>query len=124
MTDEELMAEWLTLTGHRVFEGHETEADVASAWRIELSSIKGCVIAALRWHGDYEGGGFVLLNRGGKLFEVSGSHCSCYGLEDQWSEEETSIAALKKRTWDKYGAEVGAAMKRLFELFENMGTHQ
>jgi hypothetical protein len=31
----------------------------------------------------------------GKLYENHGSHCSCYGFEDQWAPEETSIEYLQ-----------------------------
>ena len=33
----------------------------------------------------------------GALFEVRGSHCSCYGFEDQWELEAVELAALKAR---------------------------
>lgn len=48
------------------------------------------------WYGvgNYEGESFVLFRQNGKLFEVNASHCSCYGLEDKWEPEETSVAAL------------------------------
>lgn len=46
---------------------------------------------------SYEGYAFVLFKRDGKLWEVNGSHCSCYGLEDQWKPEETTTAALRHR---------------------------
>ena len=42
----------------------------------------------------YEGSAFVLFDRDGKLYEVYGSHCSYYGLEDCWNPEETSVEAL------------------------------
>ena len=45
----------------------------------------------------YEGYAFVLFRRDGKLFEVNGSHCSCYGLEGQWNPEKTSVEALRFR---------------------------
>ena len=45
----------------------------------------------------YSGHAFVLFERDGKLFEVNGSHCSCYGLEGQWKPEETTIEALEHR---------------------------
>lgn len=45
------------------------------------------------WSGD----AFVLFERDGVLYEVNGTHCSCYGLENQWDAEETSIAALEYR---------------------------
>jgi hypothetical protein len=46
---------------------------------------------------DYYGNAFVLFERDGKLFEVNGSHCSCYGLEGQFEPEETTLEALKHR---------------------------
>lgn len=45
----------------------------------------------------YDGSAFVLYEQDGKLFEVHGGHCSCYGLEGQWAPEETSWAALAMR---------------------------
>lgn len=49
---------------------------------------------------NYSGDAFVLFRRDGKLFEVNGSHCSCYGLEGQWDPEETTVAALRHRLTD------------------------
>lgn len=46
---------------------------------------------------SYDGYAFVLFEKEGKLYEVNGSHCSCYGLEDQWIPEETFLEALKFR---------------------------
>lgn len=46
---------------------------------------------------SYEGHAFVLFRRDGKLWEVNGSHCSCYGLEGQWEPEETTVEALRHR---------------------------
>lgn len=31
-----------------------------------------------------------------KLWWVSGGHCSCYGYEDQWNPEETSVEAIAR----------------------------
>jgi hypothetical protein len=47
--------------------------------------------------GSYEGDAIVLFERDGKLYEAHGSHCSCYGLEDQWGPEETSWDAINLR---------------------------
>jgi hypothetical protein len=44
---------------------------------------------------SHEGYAFVLFERDGKLYEVHGSHCSCYGLEGQWEPEETTVEALR-----------------------------
>lgn len=42
---------------------------------------------------------FILRDEKGNIFEVNGSHCSCYGFEDQWILEETSFAVLEERKW-------------------------
>jgi hypothetical protein len=47
---------------------------------------------------EYEGSAFVLFLRNGTLYEVNGSHCSCYGLEeDQWEIDDTNIEVLRHR---------------------------
>lgn len=46
---------------------------------------------------NYSGDAFVLFRRYGELFEVNGSHCSCYGLEGQWDPEVTTVEALRHR---------------------------
>ncbi len=46
---------------------------------------------------NYSGDAFVLFRRGGELFEVNGGHCSCNGLEGQWTPELTSAEALRYR---------------------------
>ena len=49
---------------------------------------------------NYQGDAFVLFEKDGKLFEVNGSHCSCFGLEGQFNPEETTLDALKLRLID------------------------
>jgi hypothetical protein len=56
------------------------------------------VIFACYENEAYEGSALVIFMHQGKLYEVSGSHCSCYGLEDCWKPEETSWDAIKMRT--------------------------
>lgn len=46
---------------------------------------------------NYSGDAYVLFERNGELFEVSGSHCSCYGLENQWDEEKVMLEELENR---------------------------
>src|SRR5690625_4483265 len=46
---------------------------------------------------NYSGDAWVLFERDGKLFEVGGGHCSCYGLEGQWEEEEVLLKELENR---------------------------
>jgi hypothetical protein len=49
---------------------------------------------------------FLLRDKDGKLFEVHGSHCSCYGFEGQFTLEETTIEALKFRINESYNHSV------------------
>lgn len=46
---------------------------------------------------DYDGSATVWFEREGQLFEVSGSHCSCYGLEGQWEPGVVTWEALAMR---------------------------
>src|SRR5579872_4317135 len=56
----------------------------------------------LAWygHGDWCGAAEVIYERDGRLYWVSGSHCSCTGLEESWSPVETDWATLK-HVYDK-----------------------
>lgn len=49
--------------------------------------------------GSYEGEAFVLYEKDGELYEVNGSHCSCYGLENQWEPTRTTWKALAMRNF-------------------------
>lgn len=122
--DSVLMAEWLKLAGYSIFDGWSNEAEIAGSFQVDPASVTG-VIIALYGQESYEGSAFVLMIKEGKLFEVHGSHCSCMGLENQWEEEPTSVAALRKRSWPS-GID-GATEKRLAELLdilESMEKHK
>ena len=73
-------------------------------FEIEMSALDGVkILVASYTYEDYNGSAFVLFEKSGKLFEVNGSHCSCYGLEGQWEPEETTLEALIARKpwhWD------------------------
>lgn len=74
----------------------DNKKDVENAFR--SGSLDLChILLASYEYGDYCGDAFVLFVENGRLYEVHGSHCSCYGLEDQWDPEETMFAALKHR---------------------------
>ena len=49
---------------------------------------------------------FLFRGKDGKLYEVHGSHCSCYGFEGQFDLEETTIEALKFRINESYNHSV------------------
>lgn len=68
---------------------------------------------------NYSGDAFVLFRKDGRLYEVNGSHCSCYGLEGQWEPEETTVEALRHRLdagqlgSDEYSSNIFASELRL-----------
>lgn len=97
-----------------VFEGFVSIDDVFSEFNAPEEDQEGVeIIYAVYERGDYEGSAFVLFRKGGKLFEVNGSHCSCNGLEECWGPEETSIEALRKREY--YMIDIKAVEKALEE---------
>lgn len=59
------------------------------------------VLVAYESVGDYgcdSSSYFMMFNKETKkLFEIHGSHCSCYGFEGQLELEETNVTALKAR---------------------------
>lgn len=82
-------------------ENFSSAEDVIGAFEAPKDALKGAkILIAWYGYGSYCGSAFVLFERVGKLFEVNGSHCSCYGLEGNWEPEETSIEALEKRECD------------------------
>lgn len=48
-------------------------------------------------YANYEGDAWVLFEQNGELYEVNGGHCSCYGLEGQWSPDKVSLKELEHR---------------------------
>lgn len=54
-------------------------------------------------YANYSGDAWVLFEQNGELYEVNGSHCSCYGLEGQWEPDRVSLKELEHRllngTW-------------------------
>lgn len=83
----------------RYFEDFRTVADVIGCFCIpdDFDLKDEEVLYASYSREDYEGSAVVLFLREGKLYEVYGSHCSCYGLEDQWEPEEASIMEIIRR---------------------------
>jgi hypothetical protein len=65
------------------------------------------IIFAAYTYEDYSGSALVVFEQDGQLFEVNGSHCSCYGLSEadysggessQWKPEETTADSILMRT--------------------------
>lgn len=83
--------------------------EIVQEFGIPPESLDGCRVLLAYYHvGDYgcDSSAFVLFEKDGKLFEVNGGHCSCYGLAEkdwggenstQWDPEETTVEALEHR---------------------------
>ncbi len=76
----------------------KNQKDVIKEYEAPIDALRKAKIH-LAWYGygSYCGDSLVIYEQGGKLYEVNGSHCSCFGLEGQWNPEETSWEALAKR---------------------------
>lgn len=76
------------------FDSFRSIKDIEEQFSTKLSNEK--ILLAWYGGGGYDGQAVVIFKKGSKLFHVYGSHCSCYGLEDQWRPEETSPQHLRK----------------------------
>jgi hypothetical protein len=75
-----------------------SESDVFGNFCVSEEQSQGVEILYARYDTpSYEGYAHVIFRKEGKIYEVNGSHCSCYGLEGQWEPEETSVIALLAR---------------------------
>lgn len=93
--------------------GFQDSADVLAQYEAPADALDGAkVLFAWYEYANYEGSSLVVFEKDGELWEVNGGHCSCNGLEGQWSPEKTSVEALQKR--EIYGdSEATAALKRV-----------
>lgn len=84
--------------------GWENLNDMLHEFKIDKKDVNGykVIVAAYDDSDAYSGDAFVLLKKGRNYYEVHGSHCSCYGLEDQWCIEESAKLALKHRIENGY----------------------
>lgn len=67
--------------------------DIVCNYEVEESTVNQykLVVACLNNYGYEEDSYFLLVHRNtGKLYEVFGGHCSCYGFEGQFKPEETT----------------------------------
>ena len=83
-----------------VYEGaFDSWADVCREFE-EVIDLPDEVLLAVYESELYEGYADVIYRQADRYYWVSGSHCSCYGLEGQWDPEEYSaellVAALRR----------------------------
>ncbi len=82
----------------------DSEEVLLSEFKIPESALDGVeILFAAYTYENYNGDAFVIFRKDDKLYEVNAGHCSCYGLEDQWEPEETTIKAIKHRVKTDYG---------------------
>ena len=83
------------------------KTEVAQDFEIAESKTKDIkILLASYGCGNYCGDAFVLFIKDGMYYEVNGSHCSCFGLEDQWLPEEANIKELYHRVIEgSFGAD-------------------
>lgn len=99
-----------------VYLGFNSFDDVMGTYEVSIEEQQGVTILYADYEcGNYEGWSFVLFEKDGKLYEVNGSHCSCYGLEGQWGPEEVLIEELLRR---KSGDE---AIVEILTLIQKIG---
>jgi hypothetical protein len=79
------------LTAEELFEMFETPDE-----------LRDCKVLFAQVDQDgYEEAAQVVAVRGQQLFSVFGSHCSCYGFEEQWDEEQETLKTLQKEAEKK-----------------------
>lgn len=90
--------EFIRITKKPVLLGFECVENVFSNFA-ETYDKEKIIIYANYESADYEGWATVYFydKSTQKYYEVYGSHCSCYGLENQWSPEEIVFKELENR---------------------------
>lgn len=64
----------------------------------QIDPLPGTILHSYYSYEDYSGYGYVLYkDPDGVYWEVEGSHCSCNGLEGQWSPGEVTLDYLLNR---------------------------
>lgn len=100
-------------------ESFANKEDIANEFQIDVSELENCNILFASYKQEcYEGSALVIYMKDGKLYETSGSHCSCNGLEGCWDPEETSLEALKMRNLSYYGFSKDAESLLVDLIFE------
>ena len=87
---------------------NNTQEEMLASWDAPTDALDGAtLLAAAYTYEDYSGSAYVLFERDGKLWCVNGGHCSCYGLEGQWTPEEVVPSADKDFRYGGFSYEFG-----------------
>lgn len=103
----------------------DCEEDVFGAYNVPLDDRADVeILLADYTYKDWAGDSYVLFRSKstGKLFEVYGAHCSCYGLEGQWDPEEVESDDLRVRCGFTRLKEYESSIMEIFDAVENNST--
>ena len=104
-----------------VLRGWNTEREVLDAFNVGDDERRTVVIefATYEQEGYGDGSACVIFRQGSGLFSIEASHCSCNGLDDQWSPTSTTQEALRlmlDKGWKPAGSAGAAeALRRWLE---------
>ena len=75
---------------------------------------------------DYEGYATVVFINEGKFHIVEGSHCSCFGLEDQWLPDEMPFEALLRMAKEGFGMlnQYGPEFENALRIVRDLGLDE
>lgn len=76
------------------FDDFRSKEDLEREFEVKLDADVNILFAAYRYE-DYYGSAYAIFEKDGKIYDVVGSHCSCYGLEGQWEPNETTAEAIR-----------------------------
>ena len=92
--------DYIRQTNQSIYDGFNDKADVLAHFAEPQDTENNIdIIYAFYDCGYYEGSASVYWfdRKEDKYYETHGGHCSCYGLEGQWSPEEILFVELEKR---------------------------
>ena len=87
-------------SGQPILDGFSDAEDVFESFNLPSGERKGLeIIFGIYEIDGYDGSATVFFydSNVGKYYETYGGHCSCYGLEDQWSANEICLKELETR---------------------------
>lgn len=105
------------------FDGFRDQEDVLEQFNASDEYKNVNIVYAWYNYEDYSGSAFVLFKKGRKLYEVHESHCSCNGLEEGWSPEETTVDQLLYRL-DNGNFWYGAPEKELRNVLTSLSKRK
>lgn len=99
VTIEQLEGFFNYLGKNPIIDGFSDIGDVYTKFYENKEEHNNAILHAVYDCPPYEGYATVLYKNldDNKFYEVHGSHCSCYGLENQWSQSEILLAEFVNR---------------------------